>query len=147
MANMGPTWVLSSPGGPHIGPMNLTIRVCIQHCITVARAEHQSEFKRHFIVTGELWGVYSEDFRNNWPFNNGTVLYNTNHSISILHGLIEATNGLDDTIMLILFIISEIIFMHNIYITTATTITNEMTLPIEKSRHKLQICTDNCTKI
>ena len=27
-ANMGPTWVLASPGGPHVGPMNLVIRVC-----------------------------------------------------------------------------------------------------------------------
>ena len=26
-ANMGPTWVLSAPGGPHVGPMNLVIRV------------------------------------------------------------------------------------------------------------------------
>ena len=26
-ANMRPTWVLSAPGGPHVGPMNLTIRV------------------------------------------------------------------------------------------------------------------------
>ena len=26
---MGPTWVLSAPGGPHIGPMNLAIRVAI----------------------------------------------------------------------------------------------------------------------
>ena len=26
---MGPTWVLSAPGGPHVGPMNLAIRVCI----------------------------------------------------------------------------------------------------------------------
>ena len=25
-ANMGPTWVLSAPGGPHAGPMNLAIR-------------------------------------------------------------------------------------------------------------------------
>ena len=25
--NMGPTWVLSAPDGPHIGPMNLDIRV------------------------------------------------------------------------------------------------------------------------
>ena len=25
-ANMGPIWVLSSPDGPHIGPMNLAIR-------------------------------------------------------------------------------------------------------------------------
>ena len=28
-ANMGPTWVLSSPGGPHVGPMNLAIWACI----------------------------------------------------------------------------------------------------------------------
>ena len=27
-ANMGPTWVLSAPDGPHIGPMNLAIRDC-----------------------------------------------------------------------------------------------------------------------
>ena len=26
-ANMGHTWVLSAPDGPHIGPMNLTITV------------------------------------------------------------------------------------------------------------------------
>ena len=25
-ANMGPTWVLSVPDGPYVGPMNLTIR-------------------------------------------------------------------------------------------------------------------------
>ena len=25
-ASMGPTWVLSAPGGPHVGPMNLAIR-------------------------------------------------------------------------------------------------------------------------
>ena len=28
-ANMGPTWVLSAPDGPHVGPMNLAIRVSI----------------------------------------------------------------------------------------------------------------------
>ena len=26
-ANMWPTWVLSAPDGPHVGPMNLAIRV------------------------------------------------------------------------------------------------------------------------
>ena len=26
VANMGPTWVLAAPGGPHVGPMNLAIR-------------------------------------------------------------------------------------------------------------------------
>ena len=25
-ANMGHTWVLPAPGGPHVGPMNLAIR-------------------------------------------------------------------------------------------------------------------------
>ena len=25
-ANMGPTWVLSAPGGHHVGPMNLAIK-------------------------------------------------------------------------------------------------------------------------
>ena len=25
---MGPTWVLSAPDGPHVGPMNLVIRAC-----------------------------------------------------------------------------------------------------------------------
>ena len=27
VANMGPTWILAAPGGPHVGPMNLAIRV------------------------------------------------------------------------------------------------------------------------
>ena len=25
-ANMGATWVLSAPGGPHVGPINLVVR-------------------------------------------------------------------------------------------------------------------------
>ena len=25
-ANMGPTWVLSAPDGPHVGPMNVAMR-------------------------------------------------------------------------------------------------------------------------
>ena len=29
-ANMGPTWVLSAPDGPHVGPMNRTIRECTE---------------------------------------------------------------------------------------------------------------------
>ena len=29
-ANTGPTWVLSAPGGPHVGPMNLAIRDSIE---------------------------------------------------------------------------------------------------------------------
>ena len=29
-ANMGPTWVLPAPDGPHVGPMKLAIRTVIQ---------------------------------------------------------------------------------------------------------------------
>ena len=29
--NMGPTWVLSAPDGPHVGPMNLAIREWLEH--------------------------------------------------------------------------------------------------------------------
>ena len=29
-ANMGPTWVLSAPDGPHVGPTNLVIREQLQ---------------------------------------------------------------------------------------------------------------------
>ena len=29
-ANMGPTWVLSAPDGPHVSPINLAIRVTVQ---------------------------------------------------------------------------------------------------------------------
>ena len=32
VANMGPTWVLSSPGGPHVGPTNLAMRDTICRC-------------------------------------------------------------------------------------------------------------------
>ena len=28
-ANMGPTWVLPAPDGPHVGPINLAIKVSI----------------------------------------------------------------------------------------------------------------------
>ena len=35
-ANMGPTWVLSAPDGPHVGPMNLAIRVLIIMAISTS---------------------------------------------------------------------------------------------------------------
>ena len=34
-ANMGPTWVLSAPDGPHVGPMNLAIWVCMPMCMGI----------------------------------------------------------------------------------------------------------------
>ena len=34
-ANMGPTWALSAPDGPHVGPMNLAIRAGMQTYRTI----------------------------------------------------------------------------------------------------------------
>ena len=38
--------------------------------------ERKSDLK----LTGELWGVYHEDFEENWPSYNGTALYIAWHS-------------------------------------------------------------------
>ena len=43
-------------------------------------AELKSDFKfttdsPYLALTGELWGVYCEDFGENWPSYNGTALY------------------------------------------------------------------------
>ena len=47
-AKMGPTWVLSAPDGPHVGPMNLAIWVyLINDYITTWK---------HFRITGHLCG-------------------------------------------------------------------------------------------
>ena len=32
-ANMGPIWVLSAPAGPHVYPMNVAIRECINQYV------------------------------------------------------------------------------------------------------------------
>ena len=50
-ANMGPTWVLSAPDGPHVGPMNLATRVvasdsqisCHTYCFGFFPAELHTE--------------------------------------------------------------------------------------------------------
>ena len=37
---MGPTWVLSAPGGSHIGPMNLVLRDRTQALVCIICIEH-----------------------------------------------------------------------------------------------------------
>ena len=51
--NMGPTWVLSAPFGPHIGPMDLAIRVFvfIGWCVFLIPYDFFSWF-------GNLWGLF-----------------------------------------------------------------------------------------
>ena len=42
-ANMGPTWFLSAPRGPHVGPMNLAIRDTMDAPFLVAIGNHSSQ--------------------------------------------------------------------------------------------------------
>ena len=46
-ANIGPTWVLSAPDGPHAGPLNLAIRVCLG--------------SKKIFWDGELWDHESDE--------------------------------------------------------------------------------------
>ena len=57
---MGPIWVLSAPDGPHVGPIDLAIRVCISFgiCLTL---EVWRDFKRFWwpfwILNDIIWSV------------------------------------------------------------------------------------------
>ena len=49
-ANMGPTWVLSAPGGSHVNPMNFAIRDCIVQLIGMSSPECYGSEKDTLLV-------------------------------------------------------------------------------------------------
>ena len=51
VAHMGPTWVLSAPGGPHVGPMNLAIRVVWYRNVSVKQARQNTTLTQHSCST------------------------------------------------------------------------------------------------
>ena len=53
VANMGPIWVLSAPGGPHIGPVNLVIREVKMRCSH--RMSTNPDSKVHVANMGPIW--------------------------------------------------------------------------------------------
>ena len=57
-ANMGPTWVLSAPDGPHDGPMNPAIREVIWHMYASAELSEINHddimIWKHIPITGPL---------------------------------------------------------------------------------------------
>ena len=66
-ANMGPTWILSAPDGPHVGPINLAIRVTIagniemgtQHCGywcpgAKVTSNHSTDFPNHKVYGAKM---------------------------------------------------------------------------------------------
>ena len=66
-ANMGPTWVLSAPDGPHAGPMNLAI--------TEGPIALLADLVLYWGINGLHWMasvvIYS---RHKWPVGISTVL-------------------------------------------------------------------------
>ena len=50
-ANIGPTWVLSAPDGPHVGPMDLAISDCILWC-GMAIFRSSSQMNQLYILVG-----------------------------------------------------------------------------------------------
>ena len=61
-ANMGPTWVLSAPDGPRVGPMNLVIRD-VKH-YEISRGTHTygqcvCVHRHHYRLTGN-WRIMKE---------------------------------------------------------------------------------------
>ena len=54
-ANMGPTWVLSAPDGPHVGPMNVAIRGA-NSLINFSQAWWKGNWKA--MVTSWYWKTF-----------------------------------------------------------------------------------------
>ena len=53
-ANMGPTWVLSAPDGPHVGPMNLASRIKLDF-----QSDLGGTLGKNFVITGWRWTCLS----------------------------------------------------------------------------------------
>ena len=64
--NMGPTWVLSAPYGPHVGPMNLAIKVLrkYEQNLTYRTPQNMKTFwhgnRNH--ITGPFWWDLSQSY-------------------------------------------------------------------------------------
>ena len=90
-ANMGPTWVLSAPGGPHVGLINFAIwgiiawpsrtRYWIQGCCDPNRTGN--------VQQGSYIGCLSLVFGGNWVCYNNTTLY----MMQIYEGLVDYWPG------------------------------------------------------
>ena len=47
---MGPTWVLSAPDGPHVGPMHLAIRGCLHRRAILSRPQCVKAYSRRIFL-------------------------------------------------------------------------------------------------
>ena len=74
-ANMGPTWVLPAPDGPHVGPMNLAIRVYICYDLVFDPVPCEWQSCRVFLLIMSYNGM--ESFANlsftNLPYSSSSM--------------------------------------------------------------------------
>ena len=95
-ANMGPTWVLSAPNRPHVGPMNLAIRVgCPFHLARFYRTDLFVQGPPAWPLTCRVW--YRGDLIRLW-FLTYTKLEEhllTPPTYGILYGLLPWTRYSD----------------------------------------------------
>ena len=99
-ANMGPTWVLSAPDGPHVGPMNLTIRVgCTCLCIAIPSITLWVPWQRHRFFRRYISSNFSavvttvnhkQNVDNIFKMSKIGKLLNLDYFISVIHGAWEA---------------------------------------------------------
>ena len=64
---MGPTWVLSAPDGPHVGPMNLALWVDMDFKITSLLSQP------HTPGVNELTASFPTETLAEWSYNRETV--------------------------------------------------------------------------
>ena len=80
-ANMGPTWVLSAPDGPHVGPMNLAVRVDMMLTLS-PRVAPAVVFTTFCVIRNDKVGILTTlDFKWWWRKLPGLTSY---HRISNL---------------------------------------------------------------
>ena len=72
MAHMGPTWVLSAPGRPHVGPMNLVVRVSLEIIVGFGTRNWAGDhFTLCYTVLDQIW-----QFKQFYHFFMLTIFYN-----------------------------------------------------------------------
>ena len=79
-ANMAPTWVLSAPDGPHVGPMNLANRVHIplEECVCKTKKKSIANGFSYTLCVHNCYIYHPAVVANltsiNWPFETTWVI-------------------------------------------------------------------------
>ena len=96
-ANVGPTWGQQGPGGPHVGPMNLAIWVCMKVVINYSGV-CSARLKWSIISTMQVkWVFVSHSrFQLHGPLQSGGIIENED----IFSKINSSQKGLIETVIL-----------------------------------------------